>query len=63
MYTRFGHFLFDLGPDLPKPMFGHCMVVVNETSLFVFDPSHHIENGSQTFLYDFDLNSWFKVWI
>ena len=50
-----------LGPNLPRPMSGHCMEIINKSSLFVFDPNSNSEIYSQTFIYDFNAMKWDNV--
>ena len=49
------------GPNLPRPMSGHCMEIINNTKIFLLDPNQKIKNSTRTFIYDIDDETWIAV--
>ena len=47
------------GPNLPRPMSGHCMEIINSSMIFLFDPDN--ANDTNTYLYDLKKGKWIKV--
>ena len=51
-----------LGPDLPRPMAGHCFELIPQ-GIFIFDGRRdYYENTlTDTFIYDNDTRKWTEV--
>ena len=51
--------LYILGPNLPRPMSGHCFIAL-DVGLFVFD-GHESQSVNDTFIYNFRQSIWINV--